>query len=69
MKSVRSRNMWCVEFWDFGAWNEWGNTRHKNKNWCIAKAQELNKDVNPQHPENGFEGHRFRVRRVVNWEE
>jgi len=54
---------WCVEFWDFGAWNEWAGTRRKYKAEAIALAQKMNRDTTHEGRE-AFEGHRFRVRRV-----
>lgn len=58
-----SKLLWCVEFWDFGAWNEYGGTRRKHKAECIELAQRMNQELTHDDRE-GFEGHRFRVRRV-----
>lgn len=55
---------WCVEFWDFGAWNEMASTRRKHKAEAIAVAQKLNKETSHEARQGAFEGHRYRVRRV-----
>jgi hypothetical protein len=46
-----SDKLWCIEFWDFGAWNEYGGTRRKHKDECIKMAQQMNKRLT-------HEGHR-----------
>jgi len=55
---------WCVEFWDFGAWNEWASTRRKYKAEAVALAQKMNRETTHENRIGAFEGHRFRVRRV-----
>lgn len=55
---------WCVEFWDFGAWNEWAGTRRKHKAAVIAIAQKMNKETSHEIRKGAFCGRRFRVRRV-----
>lgn len=56
---------WCVEFWDFGAWNEWANTRRRHKVEAVAIAERLNRETDHGTRQGAFEGHRFRVRRVA----
>lgn len=55
---------WCVEFWDFGAWNELVDTRRRLKKQCIEIAAELNRNTDHTTRLEVYEGHRFRVRKV-----
>lgn len=55
---------WCVEFWDFGAWNEWADTRCQYKAQAVAIAQKMNRETDHDNRQGAFEGHRFRVRKV-----
>jgi hypothetical protein len=55
---------WCVEFWDFGAWNEWADTRCQYKAQAVEIAQKMNRETDHDAREGAFEGHRFRVRKV-----
>lgn len=56
--------MWCIEFWDFGAWNEYGIGRLKYKAEAIAIAQKMNRETSHEIRRDVFGGHRFRVRKV-----
>jgi len=58
---IPRRPEWCVEFWDFGAWNEYASTRRKYKTQAVALAQQMNRETKDR---SAFEGHRFRVRTV-----
>jgi len=62
--SHRQQSEWCVEFWDFGAWNELASTRRKHKAQAVALAQKMNRETSHEIRSGAFEGHRFRVRRV-----
>jgi hypothetical protein len=55
---------WCVEFWDFGEWNERADTRRKYKAQAIEIAQKLNKETDHESRQGAFEGHRYRVRKA-----
>lgn len=54
---------WCIEFWDFGAWNEFADTRFQYKAQAVDLAQKMNRETDHEGRQ-AFEGHRFRVRRV-----
>lgn len=56
--------MQYIEFWDFGEWNEYSNTRRKYKKETIEIAQKLNKETSHEAREGCFEGHRFRIRKA-----
>lgn len=56
--------MWCIEFWDFGAWNEMADTRNKYKRPVIERAQHLNRETSDEIRRQVYQGHRFRVRKV-----
>lgn len=58
--------MWCVEFWDFGAWNEVANTRRQYKKQAITLCQRMNKAMPHAVRRDSFEGHRYRVRKSRN---
>lgn len=55
---------WCVEFWDFGEWNEWSDTKCQYKAQAVAIAQKMNRETDHDARLGAFEGHRFRVRKV-----
>ena len=55
------QGFWCIEFWDFGQWDEMAGTRRKYKAEAIALAQKMNRETKDR---SAFEGHRFRVRKA-----
>lgn len=55
---------WCIEFWDFGAWDEMAGTRCRYKAEAIDRAQKLNRETDHEVRQGAFEGHRYRVRKV-----
>jgi hypothetical protein len=55
---------WCVEFWDFGQWDEMADTRRQYKAQAIEIAQKKNRETDHDTRQGAFEGHRYRVRKV-----
>lgn len=58
-----TKAQWCIEFWDFGEWNEYAGTRCQYKAQAVALAQKMNHETSHEVREGSYEGHRFRVRR------
>lgn len=55
--------LWCVQFFDWDAWNEKANTRRRYKAEAVALAELLNRTTS-HADRQAFGGRRFRVRRV-----
>lgn len=55
--------MYCIEFYDFGQWDERANTRRRSKTEARALADEMKKRTTHEMRQ-AFCGHRFRVRKV-----
>lgn len=62
--SAARREKFCVEFWDFDAWNELSSTRRRYRSECVEIAQRLNRETDHTTRCGSFGGRRFRVRRV-----
>lgn len=61
---TKPKRLWCVEFWDRDRWDEYAGTRRPTQAQCVALAQQMNREQNPQAAMSPFGGHRFRVRRA-----
>jgi hypothetical protein len=54
---------WCVQFWDWDAWNVYANTVRQHKQEAIDLANNMNRETDHFTRVSVFGGHRFRVRR------
>ena len=55
--------MWCVQFWDWTAWNVYANTVCQHKEQAVDLANRMNRETDHATRVGSFGGHRFRVRR------
>jgi len=53
---------WCIQFFDFGEWDEYVGKRFQHKPEAAAECNRMNKEMDNEARKACYLGHRFRVR-------